>query len=602
MIGIGSSQNIADSTAGKYERIIFLDDDAVRLERLRKSVPAGVTVEDLAGRFDPLYEKLHAPLVRALMEAASGVPPDIWWSGQLASRSSTATNVMRNVIYAHAAAEIVNDDPGQNILLLCADMGLLRCLIGLCRDRGFAHRCHVSAARRLALAARAAARPMVNLLFIVRDVATMRRLRHVLPPPASLREDRRRAVIRTWVTAGTIDDRGRYQDRHFGALPEYLRRKGLDVLVIPMFFNIARSLREQLALMARSDQEFLIPHHHVGFGSLLRMLWHELRRRFIRFGKVPVEGIDVAPILRHQNRKDAFEPAMFRLNLVNPLLRRLRRRGVDIELFLYPFENNAPEKQFLAARQRWYPDSTIIACQHSVWLSRQAGAELVPEEVSSHPLADRIVVCGRVYMEVLAGLGFPKDRLRLGPSLRFAQVRDYEFVPRDRKADRPPEIFLALPFCRNTSLDMLARLRRAIGDDFRCTVLLKTHPLLPAVELRSRLDVLAFQSLEIVEGSPVEWFRQCDVAVAAGTSVTQMEAIACGVPLVRVVPSNTFFLDPMRWTDYPLEPAATAAQLRERIEVALQMTDEQLRLWSETIKRDYFEPATDETMAVYLES
>jgi len=602
MIGIGSSKNIADSTAGKYERIIFLDDDAVRFGRLRKSVPAGVTVEDLAGRFDPLYDKLHAPLVRALMEAASGVPPDIWWSGQLASRSSTATNVMRNVIYANAAAEIIGECPGQSILLLCADMGLLRCLIGLCRDRGFAHRCHVSAARRLALAARAAARPVVNLLFILRDFVTMKRLRHVLPPPESLRQKRRRAVIRTWVTAGTIDDQGRYQDRHFGALPEYLRRQGMDVLVVPMFFNIARTLSEQLGLMARCGQEFLIPHHHVGLCSLLPLLWRELQRLMHRFQRAWVEGIDIAAILRHQNRKDAFEPAMFRLNLIGPLLKKLRRRGVDIELFLYPFENNASEKQFLAAKQRWYPDSTIIACQHSVWLSRQAGAELIPEEVSSHPLADRIVACGRVYMAVLAGLGFPKDRLRLGPSLRFARVRDYEFVPRDRSEGRPARIFLALPFCRNTSLDMLARLRRAIGDDFECTVLLKTHPLLPAVELRSCLDVLAFQSLEIVEGSPGEWFRRCDVAVAAGASVTQMETIALGVPLVRVVPSNTFFLDPMKWTDYPLEPAETAAQLRERIEAALQMTDEQLRNWSETIKRDYFEPATDETMAVYLES
>ena len=601
MIGIGLSQNVAHAAIRKYERIIFLDDDVARLRCLRDSVSGDTTVEDLTGRFDPLYRKLHSPLVRALMQVASSVPPEIWWSGQLASRSSTASHLMRNVIYAHAAAEMIGQSPGQNILLLCAEMGLLRCLTRLCRERGLACRCHLSAARRVALAARTAFRPFVNLLLILRDVVTMRRLRHVLPPPASLGENRRRAVIRTWVTAGTIDHQGRYQDRHFGALPEHLRRQGLDVLVVPMFFNIARPLREQLVLMARSGQEFLIPHHHVGLCSLLPLLWRELRRLKLHFSGLSVEGIDIAAILRHENHKDAFEPAMFRLNLIDPLLKKLCRLGVGVELFLYPFENNAPEKQFLLAKQQHYPDSTIVACQHSVWLSRQAGAALVPEEADTHPLADRIITCGRIYTDVLTKLNFPRAHIHLGASLRFNHVHQYSLAQRGKEGG-VPRLFLALPFCHNTSADMLDKLRGAIGDDFDCRVLIKSHPLLPEQMLRGWLDRLDFREAEVVDGPTRQWFAQCEVAVAAGTSVTQMEAVACGVPLVRVVPSNTFFLDPMKWTDYPLEPAETATQLRERIEAALQMTDQQLRNWSETIKRDYFEPVTDQTMAVYLES
>ena len=585
-----------------HRRTVFLDDDAARLHGLRRLLGQGCRVDDLAGRFDALYDRLHGPLVRALTEVGGRLPGHIWWTGQVASRSSTATNLMRNVVYLHAAAEMIDESGDGDILFLCADLGLARALVALCRRRGLPCRLRISPARRIALAAGGLLRLPLNLALTLRDFMATKRLRRVLPPPKLLDEKRRRAVIRTWVTAGAFDGQGRYLDRHFGPLPDFLRRHGFDVLVVPMFFNLGRPLKEQFALMARSGQEFLVPQHHLGYGSLPRLLAEELRRLCFRFHRVEVEGLDVAPILKHENRKDVLNPSLLRLNLIRPLLAKLRRRGVEIELLLYPFENNAPEKQFLIAKRRWYPESTIIACQHSVWLSRQAGAELIPEEVAAHPLADRIVACGRVYMDVLARLGFPKDRLRPGPSLRFAQIRDYEFVARARSAGRSPRIFLPLPFCRNTSLDMLDKLRRAIGDDLQCTVLLKTHPLLPAAELRTCLEALAFPSLELVEGAPLEWFGRCDVALAAGTSVTQMEAVACGVPLVRVVPDNTFFLDPMKWMDYPLQPATTAAQLRARLQEALLMTDGQLAQLAETVRSDYFEAVTEQRMSVFLET
>lgn len=602
VIEIALSDSPARLVRSGPRRIVFLDDDAAHLHSLRQLVGRDRRVDDLAGRFDALYDRLQGPLVRALTEVGRRLPGHIWWTGQVASRSSTATKLMRNVIYLHAAAEMIDQSGDGDMLFLCADLGLARALVALCRKRGLPCRLRISPARRIALAVGGLLRLPLNLALTLRDFMAFRRWRGLLPPPKSLGEKRRRAVIRTWVTAGAFDGEGRYVDRHFGPLPDFLRRHGFDVLVVPMFFNLGRSLKEQFALMARSGQEFLVPQHHLGYGSLLRLLAEELRRLCFCFHRVDVEGLDVAPILKHENRKDVLNPSLLRLNLIRPLLEKLRRRGVEIELLLYPFENNAPEKQFLMAKRRWYPESTIIACQHSVWLSRQAGAELIPEEVATHPLADRIVVCGRVYLDLLARLGFPKDRLRPGPSLRFAQVRDYQFVPRNRSEGRPPRIFLALPFCRNTSLDMLDKLRRAIGDDFKCRVLLKSHPLLPADELKSCLEALAFQSLEVVDGPPIEWFGKCDVAVAAGTSVTQMEAVACGLPLVRVVPDNTFFLDPMKWMDYPLQPATTADQLRARLEEALLMTDGQLAQLAETVRKDYFEAVTEQTMSVFLET
>ncbi|MBN2583298.1 MAG: hypothetical protein JXL80_09525 [Planctomycetes bacterium] len=599
MIEIALSDNSTSGRPGGRQRVVVLDDDAARPADLRRRFGPAIRVEDLTGRFDRLYARLHRPLVADMANVARRVPRDLWWAGQVASRSSTATHLMRNVICLHAADEFLREAGQDDLLFLCADIGLARAVASACRRRGIAYRLNVPLLRRAAMALRDAGQLAVNAALAVRDFLNVRRLRRILPPPKLSDQSRPRAVIRTWVTSGAFDADGRYVDRHFGPLPDHLRSRGYDVLVVPMFFNLDRPMREQFELMAKSGQEFLVPQHHVGLCSLLRLMAGELRRLCLRFGRVEVEGLDVGPILRHENRKDVLNPSLLRLNLVRPLLAALRRRGVRIDLMLYPFENNAPEKQFILAKQAHYAESTIVACQHSVWLSRQAGAELAPEEADVHPLPDRIVALGRVYTDVLARLGFPADRIRLGAALRFAHVQDYPAAAREPDAAEP-RLFVPLPFCGNTSLDMLTKLREAIGDDRSWRVRIKTHPLLPEATLRGWLDELAYPNVEIVGEPTGRCLHECDVALAAGTSVTQMEAIVCGVPLVRVVPSNTFFLDPMKWMDYPLDPAETAAELRNRLQRARRMTADELREWSDRVRRDYFEPPSDEALSAYF--
>jgi hypothetical protein len=448
--------------------------------------------------------------------------------------------------------------------------------------------------RRLGFAAALAAYGVVEFL-------KTRRLTRLLPVPAGLGEGKKRAVLRTWIPEGAFAADGTYQDRHFGGLPAYLRRQGFDVLFVPMFFDLRRPLSGWFRLMAGSGERFLVPHHLVGLRSLAGLLALEARRLLVRYRGARVDGIDISGILRFETFRHAFDPAMVRLNLIGPLLGRMGRRGVHVDTFVYPFENNAPEKVFLLAKRRFYPRAEMVAFQHSVWLSRQAGAQMLPEEAASHPLPDRIVCGGRLYLAVLADLGFPRKLLEVGPSLRFAAIRGYPTRPGPaRRPGEPPALFVALPYDRNMSFELLAKLRAALGDDLACRVRVKTHPLLGDEALRDFVRVLAFPSLEIVEVSTRDGLAGADAAVNIGTSVVHMEAVACGVPLVRVMPENTFFLDPMKWLDYPIAPAQTPSELRERLWQALAMRPGELAAWADRVKAECFEEANDATMRVFL--
>ena len=59
-------------------------------------------------------------------------------------------------------------------------------------------------------------------------------------------------MLRSWVTAGSVDAGGRYRDRNFGVLPDYLAGQGKEVWTIPLYFSLDRNLFAQMKLMSRS--------------------------------------------------------------------------------------------------------------------------------------------------------------------------------------------------------------------------------------------------------------------------------------------------------------------------------------------------------------
>ena len=45
-------------------------------------------------------------------------------------------------------------------------------------------------------------------------------------------------VLRSFITKGTLNNNGIYVDRNFGKLPDWLKSKGYNVMILPMFFNL----------------------------------------------------------------------------------------------------------------------------------------------------------------------------------------------------------------------------------------------------------------------------------------------------------------------------------------------------------------------------
>ena len=119
---------------------------------------------------------------------------------------------------------------------------------------------------------------------------------------------------------------------------------------------------------------------------------------------IKLETLDLTLLFREIQMQQGFTLDV--LYLCYPLLKRLKKLGVEIDRFYYPFENNVHEKLFILGCKEFFPDSEVIAYQHSAWYNNQLGMFLGDNEFEYHPIADKFICSGPIYLDVLKVLRF----------------------------------------------------------------------------------------------------------------------------------------------------------------------------------------------------
>jgi hypothetical protein len=160
-------------------------------------------------------------------------------------------------------------------------------------------------------------------------------------------------------------------------------------------------------------------------------------------------------------------------------------------------------------------------------------------------------------------------------------------------------LFFPLPYGDGIIGETLARLHAALAATQPYELLLKYHPLNHRPTIAAALASLPGCAWREVTGNPAQWYGQAQVTVGCGTSVTLLEAVACGAPVVRLAPSSWFFLDPLHWLDYPVPVATTAAEIRQAVSAAVRLSAADLAELADRLHA-YFTPPTPENRQVFL--
>ncbi len=604
LIGKKKALSIVPGIIKSNEPCYYLSDDYLHFVKINKNLPRDCKVINLGGTFQEVLKDLRQPFINLFAELSRRYDSLAWWGTQLASRSSAPIPLLRNIIYLYAARKVLDNSNQARVIFIGESQALLDSIARLALERGYhvvryGHEAGIIRTGKLCLVY-----GIKIIDFFWRNFKSRRAAFSILKPMSEKRTDRRkRAVIRSWITRDTFGETGEFRDRNFGILPTWLRSQGYEVWTLPMFFNLPGSLKDMYRLMKNEGGDYLIPEHYLKLSDCLQAISLGFKQLRIPLRDIQLESMDVTPIFREIQLDRCFSPDLLTLNLCYPMLKRLKESGYEIDKFYYPFENNVPEKPFILGIRRYFPGSEIVAYQHAEWYPDQLAMFLSQEEVKFHPMADRIICSGPLYLNILKNAGFPGEIIKSGPNLRFTAVHN-PGLPEKRTASRQKMLLLPLSFEKNAAYELLHKVKIALENTRDYLVYIRTHPLSPKDELIEFLSEIGLADYKFAdEGIMQDWLPKSYAVILTGGSVTTLESVVMGVPVIRVIPDNTFQYDPLAWSAYPIKPVNQPAEIKNNLDLIPKLLAQDKDIFQkigQQVLHDYFTPVDESNLKVFL--
>ena len=582
----------------------YLTDDVSHFLYLKDRFAGRIEIKNLSGLFDETFQKIKEPILNLISKLNEKHDSLEWWGGQLGSRNTASTPLLLNITYLFCATKILSDSE-KNLIFIIDSHALSGCISGMAIDSGYRVIRYGEIFFKIAGIVKRWLLYIAQILYFSRKSIQCRRAAFKLLKPLSIKKtSAKRVVIRTWITKGAFDGSGQFRDRNFGQLPAWLRYQDYEVLTLPMFFNLPGSIQEMYQFIKKQEQPFLIPDHYLKASDYLRILYDGYRLLRKRIENAEIENIDVAPLFNEVLKNGGFNPSLTMLNLCYPMLRRLKEMRYEIDAFYYPFENNAPEKRFILGCRKYFPNSNIIGFQHTTFFPNQLAYQLGSGEKDYHPLPDKIVCSGPIYLKLHNEAGIPSNILVSGPNLRFESVYVEKAEVKNNGGNKKRMLLLPLTFSYDLAFELFVKTREALKDILDYQVYIRTHPLLSKKTLIEFLKKIGMNNYEFADDGIIQdWFVKSHAVISTGASITILEAVSMGTPVIRVIPDNTFFYDPFIWPNYPLEPVNSSSEIRRQLELIDEIQDKDKETFQNIAREvmiEYFTKPNEENLKVFL--
>jgi predicted AlkP superfamily pyrophosphatase or phosphodiesterase len=198
--------------------------------------------------------------------------------------------------------------------------------------------------------------------------------------------------------------------------------------------------------------------------------------------------------------------------------------------------------------------------------------------------------------------GFPAQILCPGPNLRYTAV-NRAFKPETFHESGQRSVLIILNFDFNQTMELLEKVGAALQTFKNVKIYIKAHPMSRMKELEEFLLNIRFPKYEWASGTVQQWLARVHAVFMTGGSVSNLETIVTGIPLLRVSLGSNFDFDPL-WDEYPFSPLLSEPEeIADYLDKAFRMNlSARMKLleFGRQIANSYFEPVTAETIKVFL--
>ena len=233
-------RNLPDDI-GREDLCYYLCDDYAAFTHIRERFADRITIRLLGDQFHKTLEEISRDFLEYSHRINDRNRSCAFWGTHLASRNSGAFPLLKHVVYLCCAGRILDRASGQRIVFICDSPALAGLIRAEAESRAL--RCRILSSPRGSLKRAGTALRLIakGFYFLISGLLQLVYARTLPNKRITDAPSGERCILRSWVTAGSVDGNGRYRDRNFGILPDYLAEQGKDVWTIPLYFSLDRT-------------------------------------------------------------------------------------------------------------------------------------------------------------------------------------------------------------------------------------------------------------------------------------------------------------------------------------------------------------------------
>ena len=534
--------------------------------------------------------------------------PLAWWTSMVAERNEMSTHAFLTVCYYNIFSDIYENENLQNrSLIVVESISLYHLILNQLRKRY-----KVVTLGKPYFLTWTFLRPKIAAVYrIIKFLSwafsgTLQQISDLYST-----SDSKMIFIRTWISDKTISADGKLRDAYFPGLCEYLEKEGYEVVFIPNFYNLTLSTKEIQKRINKCKYQFFIPENYLIWKDYFKILVVLMSQVVIsRLDDVEHRGKDISKILTETQRAGMFSSYIFIAQAF--ALRNLSKKDFKIKSFIYTFENMFPEKPLSYTVKEYFPGVKSIGFQHSVLYPLQTCLYPAAQEWKDMPLPDRIVCSGKFFLDIYLKHGAPRERLVLGPALRFNNLIskcEKDQSDSSLKVFMKNRILIVLPLAEPDALELAIKSSGAIkllADNRELKIGLKPHPMMPVRNLETIKTF--FNEIQcdmtIVDKPMDDVLPQYSLLITMASGVI-FDGMIEGIPVIRVGRSSSLNFDPADYLENnPYDFRAQTVEQLNALICKLLLFDDEERLglvhYGRKFVKESFAPVNENTLQSFI--
>lgn len=339
-------------------------------------------------------------------------------------------------------------------------------------------------------------------------------------------------VIHTCVDDACLGADGRFKDRYFPGLSDYLTRRDEQVSTLVWICNLKKmSLIKAFRWFKRNIDSFLIPQDYYGLHDCIYSVFTVIKSSLLRFSQKSsiFRGVDVSALLEHEQTLQARETGAAYFTNRIAMLRTWKKLGYRLDFYIDFWELKNCEVEVIIGIRKYYPQCKIVSYQHGALIPKMMffNYKTTEDEFNASVHADIGIVNSRVNKDFLLMEGFPDSFIKIGPALRYMWLKNYSS---HKTADQKREgLLVCLSLSESISLEMLENVYQAFLNIRGIQIYIKFHPMANPDILKRKLSFKWPDTFKIAEGNMESCLERVRVAVISQSSA-MVDAVCMGVP------------------------------------------------------------------------